>query len=82
MSLKVLTQLSHFITMLFGVALGMTLAILYQYINQSVDLTIMNLYYPIIVITLIGIILRIITIFIWKNKNYNINSIHSSRPTK
>jgi|TARA_B100000678_G_scaffold260321_1_gene241068 uncharacterized membrane protein (DUF106 family) len=68
--------------MLFGVALGMTLAILYQYINQSVDLTIMNLYYPIIVITLIGIILRIITIFIWKNKNYNINSIHSSRPTK
>jgi len=68
--------------MLFGVALGMTLAILYQYINQSVDLTIMNLYYPIIVITLIGIILRIITIFIWKNKNYNINSLHSSRPTK
>ena len=74
MSLKVLTQLSHFITMLFGVALGMTLAILYQYINQSVDLTIMNLYYPIIVITLIGIILRIITIFIWKNKGYKIDS--------
>ena len=47
MTLKILTQLSHFITMLFGIALGMTLTILYQYVNQSVDLIIMNLYSPI-----------------------------------
>ena len=74
MTLKILTQLSHFITMLFGIALGMTLTILYQYVNQGVDLIIMNLYSPIIIITFIGVVLRIITIFIWKNKNYKIDS--------
>ena len=74
MTLKILTQLSHFITMLFGIALGMTLTILYQYVNQGVDLIIMNLYSPIIIITFIGVVLRIITIFIWKNKVYKIDS--------
>ena len=74
MTLKILTQLSHFITMLFGIALGMTLTILYQYVNQGVDLIIMNLYSPIIIITFIGVVLRIITIFIWKNKGYKIGS--------
>ena len=73
MTLKILTQLSHFITMLFGIALGMTLTILYQYVNQGVDLIIMNLYSPIIIITFIGVVLRIITIFIWKNKDYKID---------
>ena len=73
MTLKILTQLSHFITMLFGIALGMTLTILYQYVNQGVDLIIMDLYLPIIIITFIGVVLRIITIFIWKNKDYNID---------
>ena len=75
MTLKILTQLSHFITMLFGIALGMTLTILYQYVNQGVDLIIMDLYLPIIIITFIGVVLRIITIFIWKNKDYKIDSI-------
>ena len=74
MTLKILTQLSHFITMLFGIALGMTLTILYQYVNQGVDLIIMNLYLPIIIITFIGVVLRIITIFIWKNNDYKIDS--------
>ena len=74
MTLKILTQLSHFITMLFGIALGMTLTILYQYVNQGVDLIIMNLYSPIIIITFIGVVLRIITIFIWKNKGYKIDA--------
>ena len=74
MTLKILTQLSHFITMLFGIALGMTLTILYQYVNQGVDLIIMNLYSPIIIITFIGVVLRIITIFFWKNKGYKIDS--------
>ena len=73
MTLKILTQLSHFTTMLFGIALGMTLTILYQYVNQGVDLIIMNLYLPIIIITFIGVVLRIITIFIWKNKDYKID---------
>ena len=74
MTLKILTQLSHFTTMLFGIALGMTLTILYQYVNQGVDLIIMNLYLPIIIITFIGVVLRIITIFIWKNNDYKIDS--------
>ena len=74
MTLKILTQLSHFITMLSGIALGMTLTILYQYVNQGVDLIIMNLYSPIIIITFIGVVLRIITIFIWKNKGYKFDS--------
>ena len=73
MTLKILTQLSHFTTMLFGIALGMTLTILYQYVNQGVDLIIMDLYLPIIIITFIGVVLRIITIFIWKNKDYKID---------
>ena len=73
MTLKILTQLSHFITMLFGIALGMTLTILYQYVNQGVDLIIMDLYLPIIIITFISVVLRIITIFIWKNKDYKID---------
>ena len=73
MTLKILTQLSHFITMLFGIALGMTLTILYQYVNQGVDLIIMDLYLPIIIITFIGVVLRIITMFIWKNKDYKID---------
>ena len=53
MTLKILTQLSHFITMLFGIALGMTLTILYQYVNQGVDLIIMNLYLPIEKVSLV-----------------------------
>ena len=73
MTLKIVTQLSHFITMLFGIALGMTLTILYQYVNQGVYLIIMDLYLPIIIITFIGVVLRIITIFIWKNKDYKID---------
>ena len=76
MTLKILTQLSHFITMLFGIALGMTLTILYQYVNQGVDLIIMDLYLPIIIITFIGVVLRIITIFIWKNNDYKIDSTY------
>ena len=31
MSLKFLAQLSHFVTLMFGVALGITLCILYQF---------------------------------------------------
>ena len=82
MTLKILTQLSHFITMLFGIALGMTLTILYQYVNQGVNLIIMDLYLPIIIITFIGVVLRIITIFIWKNKGYKIDSISCLIPDK
>ena len=36
MSLKGLTQLSHFITMMFGIALGMTLCLLYQHMVKII----------------------------------------------
>ncbi len=67
MSLKLLTQLSHFITMLFGIALGMAFCILYQY---RIDLFILDLTPIILFITLIGIILRIYTHRIWNKNNY------------
>ena len=73
MTLKILTQLSHFITMLFGIALGITLTTLYQYVHQGADLIIMDLYYPILILIIIGVILRIITIYIWRNKDYKID---------
>ena len=45
MSLKALTQLSHFITMMFGIALGMTLCLLYQHMGHFIifDLSIIIL---------------------------------------
>ena len=36
MSLKRLAQLSHFITMMFGVALGMTFSLLYQHMVKII----------------------------------------------
>ena len=36
MSLRGLTQLSHFITMMFGTALGMTLCLLYQHMVKII----------------------------------------------
>ena len=69
MSLKRLAQLSHFITMMFGVALGMTLSILYQHM---VKIIITDLSLIILFIVFFGIILRAYTLFIWKKENYNL----------
>ena len=69
MSLKRLAQLSHFITMLFGVALGMTLSLLYQHM---VKIIISDLSVIILFIVFFSIILRIYTLFVWKEKNYNL----------
>ena len=68
MSLKRLAQLSHFITMMFGVALGMTLSILYQHM---VKIIITDLSLIILFIVFFSIILRAYTLFIWKKENYN-----------
>ena len=68
MSLKVLTQLSHFITMMFGIALGMTLCILYQYMVQII---IFDLSPIILLIIFISGCLRVYTLFLWKKGNYN-----------
>ena len=68
MSLKVLTQLSHFITMMFGIALGMTLCILYQHMVQII---IFDLSPIILLIIFISGCLRVYTLFLWKEGNYN-----------
>ena len=69
MSLKRLAQLSHFITMMFGVALGMTLSILYQHI---VKIIITDLSLIILFIVFFSIIFRAYTLFIWRKENYNL----------
>ena len=68
MSLKLLTKLSHFITMMFGVALGMALCILYQF---KVNLFIESLSPIIMIIIIIGLFLRGYTLIIWKKNDYS-----------
>ena len=68
MSIKFLTQLSHFITMMFGIALGMTLCLLYQYLFK---IFIFDLAPFIIFIVICSAFLRIFTIYIWKKNNFN-----------
>jgi len=69
MSLKRLAQLSHFITMMFGVALGMTFSLLYQHM---VKIIITDLSLIILFIVFFSIILRAYTLFIWTKENYNL----------
>ena len=69
MTLNLLTQLSHFITMLFGIALGMTLCLLYQY---KVRIFIDDLYPIILIIIFIGGCLRAYTLILWKKNNYTL----------
>ena len=69
MSLKRLAQLSHFITMMFGVALGMTFSLLYQHM---VKIIITDLSLIILFIVFFSIILRAYTLFIWRKENYNL----------
>ena len=69
MTLKLLTQLSHFITMLFGIALGMTLCLLYQY---KVRIFIDDLYPIILIIIFIGVCLRAYTLILRKKNNYTL----------
>ena len=69
MSLKRLAQLSHFITMMLGVALGMTFSLLYQHM---VKIIITDLSLIILFIVFFSIILRAYTLFIWRKENYNL----------
>ena len=68
MSLKSLTQLSHFITMMFGIAFGMTLCLLYQHMVQIV---IFDLSIIILSIIFFSGLLRIYTLVLWKKGSYN-----------
>ena len=69
MSLKLVSQLSHFITMMFGIALGIALCILYQY---RIGIFIEDLTLFVIFLVLVSGGLRVYTLFLW-NK-YNLDS--------
>ena len=68
MNLKVLTQLSHFVTLLFGIAFGMSLCLLYQHL---VTIFIFDLSPIILLIVLVSICLRVYTHYLWKAGNYD-----------
>lgn len=66
MTIRGLTLLSHFVSMLFGVAFGMTLCLLYQY---QVKIFIFDLSSIIFLIVVFSILLRIYTLKVWKDLN-------------
>ena len=65
---KSLVFLSHSITMLFGIALGMTICITYQH---YIGLFLYQLLPYVIFIVVISIILRVYFIMAWKKMGYN-----------
>ena len=67
-SFKSLAILSHSITMLFGIALGMTICITYQH---YIGLFLYQLLPYIIFIVVISIILRMYFIISWKKMGFN-----------
>ena len=70
MNLKTLTQLSHFVTLLFGTSFGMTMAIFIEYSVNNAIITMSILTYSIILIMLLAIVLRIVSIYIWKKNKH------------
>ena len=75
MSLKLLAQLSHLITMMFGIAFGMTICILYQY---RVDIFILDLSPIILLIIFFSGCLRVYTHIVWKKNDYDTKLFKSS----
>ena len=69
-SFKRFAQLSHFITMMFGIALGITICMLYQHFFA---IFIVGLTPIVIVIIAISVCLRLYTILVWRKKNYHIH---------
>ncbi len=68
MSLKLLSQLSHFITMMFGIALGIALSILYQY---RIGIFIEDLTLFVIFLVFLSGGLRVYTLLLWTKNNLN-----------
>ena len=75
MSLKALAQLSHLITMMFGVALGIAICILYQF---KVGIFIDSLSPVIVLIIIASGLLRAYTLFIWKSKDFKSKNFDQS----
>ena len=70
MNLKILTQLSHFITLLFGISFGMTMAIYIEHSVNNAIIAITILTYSIILIMFLAIALRIVSIYFWKKNKH------------
>jgi len=68
MSIKLLTQISHFITMIFGISLGMAICMLYQY---TTAIFIFDLAPFVVLMVVISVCLRVYTIHIWKKYEYD-----------
>ena len=68
MSLKFLAQLSHFVTLMFGIALGITLCILYQF---KFGIFIEKLTPAILLLLFFSGSLRIYSLYIWKKNKLN-----------
>ncbi len=66
MSLKILIQLSHFVTLMFGIALGVTLCILYQF---KIGIFIEDLTSIVLLIVFFSVVLRIYTLYLMKKNN-------------
>ena len=66
-SFKRLAQLSHFISMMFGIALGITICILYQHFFA---IFIVGLTPLVVLIVILGACLRLFTILLWRKNNY------------
>ena len=69
-SFKRFAQLSHFITMMFGIALGITICMLYQHFFA---IFIVGLTPIVILLIAISVCLRVYTILVWRKKNYQIH---------
>ena len=67
-SLKRFAQLSHFISMMFGIALGITICMLYQHFFA---IFIIGLSPLVVLIVILGASLRLFTILLWKKNNYH-----------
>ena len=66
-SFKRLAQLSHFISMMFGIALGITICMLYQHFFA---IFIIGLTPLVVLIVILGACLRLFTILLWRKNNY------------
>ena len=66
MSLKILIQLSHFVTLMFGIVLGVTLCILYQF---KIGIFIEDLTSIVLLIVFFSVVLRIYTLYLMKKNN-------------
>jgi hypothetical protein len=73
MNNKKLMYFSHFISLLFGTSLGMTIVFLYKSIKHNPQSVTEVFLFPIIFLVIISVILRIVTIIIFKKNKKEIN---------